>query len=408
MKTRILSVFVILFHLSCKKDDVKPVLPQTPEIVKSPIITTNKNYLQASYDLRKSNLWFDYYNLPISNGVTITNLFYECANVIADFNNDGYDDILMSPSRYENINKKYPLELYLNNKDNFTFKLDTTIIKNNIGTNNARKAIVGDFNGDGKPDVVFSEQGPDVPPFVGSQQSILMSNGNYYEIKVLIQDYFFGHGVCSGDYDKDGDLDIYYTGNNDKSFFLINDGKGNFTNIPTKVKLDNFGEITCEFHDVNKDGFLDLIVGGGDAPIVPQNQPVRVLFGNGVDYDTARSIKLPLIPKWGINLDFNFADLDNDGYDEIIINKTQDQSGVNYQGFRVQILKNSSNNNYIDITEKIMQNYYDTTTKWIVWLRVEDIDKNGKLDIFDSDKGHYNSGQSIRWEQDIDGIFKRK
>ena len=172
--------------------------------------------------------------------------------------------------------------------------------------------------------------------------------------------------------------------------------------------MNNYGEFTCEFHDINKDGFLDLIIGGADAPVDNNNQPIKIMFGNGINYDTLRSINLPLISKWGINVDFNFADLDNDGVDEIIVNKTQDQTGNLYQGYKIQILKNIGNYVYNDITDKIIQNYNETSTKWIVWLRIEDIDNNGKLDIFDSDKGHYNTNTSIRWEQDIDGVFKKK
>ena len=405
MKTKYI-LFLSLFFLSCKKEIVSITILNQKDA--SVIIPTTKNYLQPSIDLRKSNLWVDYYGIPKLNGIKINNIFYDCPNVIADFNGDGYDDVLMAPSVYGNDNKRYPVELYLNNKDNNTFKLDTSFIRNNIGTNNARKAIVGDFNGDGKPDVVFAEQGPDVFPFNGSEQTILLSNGPFYDFKILIITPFFGHGVCSGDFDKDGDLDIYFTGNNDKSYFLINDGKGNFTNQPTKINLNNYGEFTCEFHDINKDGFLDLIIGGADAPVDNNNQPIKIMFGNGINYDTLRSINLPLISKWGINVDFNFADLDNDGVDEIIVNKTQDQTGNLYQGYKIQILKNIGNYVYNDITDKIIQNYNETSTKWIVWLRIEDIDNNGKLDIFDSDKGHYNTNTSIRWEQDIDGVFKKK
>ena len=79
-----------------------------------------------------------------------------------------------------------------------------------------------------------------------------------------------------------------------------------------------------------------------------------------------------------------------------------------FSGLRVQILKNTGNYSYKDITDKIIQDYLYPTESGIVWIRTEDIDKNGKLDIFDSDKSHGNRGYSFRWEQDVDGIFKKK
>lgn len=389
--------------MSCTKQDAPTSSNQNP------IIPTNyKNYLSTSLDLRKSDLWIDNYAIPKSNRINVSNIFYDCPVTIADFNNDGYDDVLMAPSKFPNEDKRMPLELYINDKTNTSFKLDTSKIKNNTGTNNARKGIVGDFNKDGKPDVVYAESGVDAAPFTGSNPSILLSTSSGYEFKILLTDTWFGHGICSGDVDNDGDLDIYLTGTTDKSFLLINDGKGSFTNTPSKLNMSNYGVFTAEFKDINKDGFLDLIAGGEDFVSDKNNQPMRIFLGNGINFDSTRSIKLPTIANWGVLIDINTADLDGDGIDEIIVNRTQDRTANFYQGFRIQILKNIGNYVYNDVTDKIIQNYTSNTIKWIVWLRVEDIDKNGKIDIFDSDKGHYNTGVSFRWEKDTDGIFKRR
>ncbi len=414
MKRFIVSLGMLLQLVSCSKQEAPSQSNQTPAVPvvvtpTTPVIPTNfKNYLTTSLDLRKSDLWIDNYAIPKSNGINVSNIFYDCPITIADFNNDGYDDVLMAPSKFPNDNKRMPLELYINDKTNSSFKLDTSKIINNIGTNNARKGIVGDFNKDGKPDVVYAESGVDAAPFTGSNPSILLSTPTGYEFKILLTDTWFGHGVCSGDIDNDGDLDLYFTGTTDKSFLLINDGKGNFTNTPSKLIMSNYGVFTAEFKDINKDGFLDLIAGGDDYLSDKNNQPLRVFLGNGINYDSTRSIKLPTVPSWGVLIDINSADLDGDGIDEIIINRTQDRTANFYQGFRIQILKNVGNYVYQDITDKIIQDYTSNTIKWIIWLRVEDIDKNGKLDIFDSDKGHYNTGVSLRWEKDTDGIFKRK
>lgn len=361
-----------------------------------------KNYNQPSIELRKSDLWFDFYSIPNMN--SLNGMLYDCSVSIADFDGDGKDDIIMSPTIYPNIDKRTPVQLFINDNNN-KFILNKSIFTTNIGANNSRKSIIGDFNGDGKPDVVFIESGVDVPPYTGSSPSMLLSGSKGYDFKLLLSDTWFGHGGCSGDIDNDGDLDIFLTGN--KPYLLLNDGKGNFTNVSSKVTMPNANVYTCEMKDINKDGYIDLIVGGADNTSLPDNNPARIIFGNGNSFNVAKSIILPTIPKWGNIVDINFGDMDGDGIDEIILNRTQDvSSGNNYWGYRIQVLK-AFGDTYQDITEKIMENYYSFTSKWIVWIRVEDIDKNGKLDIFDADKGHQNTNTVLRWEKDIDGIFRR-
>jgi hypothetical protein len=56
--------------------------------------------------------------------------------------------------------------------------------------------------------------------------------------------------------------------------------------------------------------------------LIKSNQPLRVFLGNGNNYDTLRSIKLPPVNTWVYTIDINTADLDGDGVKEIIINRT--------------------------------------------------------------------------------------
>jgi hypothetical protein len=70
----------------------------------------------------------------------------------------------------------------------------------------------------------------------------------------------YGIGVASGDYDNDGDLDLFVT-NVGPNVLLRNDGAGRFTDVttPTGVGDDGFGT-SAAFVDYDRDGDLDLFV----------------------------------------------------------------------------------------------------------------------------------------------------
>lgn len=409
---RDLYFFIIISFIffSCAKDTVEPNITNTistTPVVKSPD-PVFKNYFQTSYYLKKSDVWPDFYKIASNNGINFQHIFYDCGEVLADFNGDGYDDLLMAPASNPNVEGRLKLELYLNDKSNNKFILDNTLIKTNLGTNNARKAVVGDFNKDGKPDVAYSESGIDDVPFNGSEQSVLLSSPDGYVQKLISNSKYFSHGVCSGDFDNDGDLDLFFISlTSTTDMFYLNDGKGNFLIDNSKIDIKSNGIAACEFYDINKDGFLDLILGGANFTSDPTLTPARILLGNGKDFSDKRSINIPSLFAWDNNMDFCFEDLDSDKIEEIIILKTQDPNTKAYEGYRIQILK-SINGKYEDVSAKMLTSYYFESARWFPWIRVEDIDKNGKLDIFNSDKGYYNSGQAVRWEQDTDGVFKKK
>ena len=117
------------------------------------------------------------------------------------------------------------------------------------GLVDSRKGIYGDYNRDGLPDICIIGGGYDEPPYPGGSPVILMSNATNSEYKALrneIEWKGFWHGGTSGDFDNDGDLDIFFIQAwHGDALFFINDGGGNFTSggmgrIILKESIRNF------------------------------------------------------------------------------------------------------------------------------------------------------------------------
>jgi hypothetical protein len=70
----------------------------------------------------------------------------------------------------------------------------------------------------------------------------------------------WGDGVCAGDFDGDGRLDLYVT-NYGANFLFHNNGNGTFTDVAAAAGVQAGGWSTgCAFFDASGDGHLDLYV----------------------------------------------------------------------------------------------------------------------------------------------------
>jgi len=124
-----------------------------------------------------------------------------------------------------------------------------------------------DYDNDGDVDIYFLNGAPlrgakfDVPP----KNALYRNEGNWKFTDVTerarVGDTGYGLGVAAGDYDNDGDLDVYVN-NHGPNVLYRNDGNGTFTDVTRKAGVDNgshTGAGAC-FLDMDKDGDLDLYV----------------------------------------------------------------------------------------------------------------------------------------------------
>ena len=130
-----------------------------------------------------------------------------------------------------------------------------------------------------------------------------------------------GMGMACGDYDNDGDPDIYVGNDLTPNFLYQNNGDGTFTDVAllAGVAYNRDGRtessMGIDFGDYDRDGHLDLIVPNfqGETATVYRNA------GNGffADVSTACGVGLPThaFVGWGVG----FLDYDNDGELDLFI-----------------------------------------------------------------------------------------
>lgn len=380
-------IFSLLLLTSCSKDEILPVAPEPQPV---PL----KIYNLPSYELQKTNVNIDMLSFRrtkegINSGWNILAVSF------LDINGDGNDDIFYNSSYGENVRTQGRI---------FIYKDGDYVLDNSYQTTSLihpRKSIVGDFNNDKMPDIFVAAHGDDRPPFAGEYCEMLLSNTNKkYNVVKFTERVDFYHGAASGDIDKDGDLDIFVLGRLD-AYFLINDGKGNFTYSLTNIDKTILTEqYTCELIDIDKDGNLDIIMGGHEFM---NGNTTRVYWGDGAGRFNTKT-DIPGVVNLGVVTDLDVYDLDGDGKNEIVIARTGGR--VNdftyfYSGWYIQIVT-VNERKITDATSTFIEgNAYNQikidNQEWIPWLRFEDYDKNGKIDLYSTKCTNLNV---VRWELD--------
>jgi hypothetical protein len=124
-----------------------------------------------------------------------------------------------------------------------------------------------DYDGDGDIDIYFLNGAPlrgtkvDTPP----KNALYRNDGNFRFTDVTDKagagDTGFGLGVTAGDYDNDGDLDLYVN-NYGPNVLYRNNGDGTFTDVTAKAGVSNGHKVGAAVHllDMDRDGDLDLFV----------------------------------------------------------------------------------------------------------------------------------------------------
>ncbi|HEX7905743.1 MAG TPA: VCBS repeat-containing protein [Chitinophagaceae bacterium] len=142
-------------------------------------------------------------------------------------------------------------------------------------------AVFFDANNDSYPDLYVVSGGneyTDGNPQLADHLYLNDGKGNFIPAPTTIPQLLKNKSCVSiADIDKDGDVDLFVGGlvnakqygQPQSSYLLINDGKANFKLAGASViKLDSIGMVTSSsFTDINKDGWEDLVVTGEWMPV---------------------------------------------------------------------------------------------------------------------------------------------
>ena len=206
---------------------------------------------------------------------------------VGDFNGDGKPDLAVVNSYSNNVS------ILLGNGDG-TFQIH---VDYPTGAQPGSVAI-GDFNGDGKLDLAVVNS-------YSNNVSVLLGNGNGTFQPAVSYGTGSGTGpafVAVGDFNRDGKLDLAVANSNSSNVsVLLGNGDGTFQ---TAVNYDVGGAPTSiAVGDFNHDGKLDLAVA---VPVPGPSTYVSVLLGNGDGtFQTAVNYNAPYAPDAVAVGDFN-------------------------------------------------------------------------------------------------------
>lgn len=241
--------------------------------------------------------------------------------------------------------------LYHNNGDG-TFTNMT--VKANIYQPEGKNLSVGagDYDNDGWPDLFVANDGLDAYLYHNRGNGTFEENGLVAGMAVTGQGRTMAAMCISlGDYDNDGNLDLYISDFQKSSDHLWhNDGKGLFDEVsdqagitvPTREVLSFGGG----FFDYDNDGWLDIFIANGHVyPEVETATPeihyrqINTLFHNernGKFVETTKQAG-PGFDSPHVGRGVAFADFDNDGFVDVLVANNGDSA---------LLLRNSGNDNH--------------------------------------------------------------
>ena len=210
------------------------------------------------------------------------------ASTAVDLNHDGKPDLVMANRCTAGDCTNGNVAVLLNDDDNGTFRAAVTY---STGGFFAESVAAGDFNGDGKADVVVVNQCVSLQDCTHGVLGVLLGNGDgTLQAPVLSPSGGASpKAVAVGDFNGDGKLDLAlaqcsdsnacFDGSNGSVSVLLGNGDGTFQAAVSYSSGDRFATAVA-VADFNADGKLDLAVANGNCSLTPDGFDVSCLTGS--------------------------------------------------------------------------------------------------------------------------------
>ncbi|OFY62465.1 MAG: hypothetical protein A2Y71_00010 [Bacteroidetes bacterium RBG_13_42_15] len=278
----------------------------------------------------------------------------------ADYDNDGYLDILLTGSS----SSGYISKIYHNNGEgNFTEQ--TSINLTGVGYSSV---AWGDYDNDGFPDILLTGYST-----TGQISKIYRNNGDatFTEQTAISLAKVYRGSVGWGDYDNDGYLDILLTGDSGSAGLISkiyrNNGNSNFDE-QTDIILPKVYRCSVAWGDYDNNGYLDILLSGQEG--WPSNSFITRIYknnGNNI-FKEQISINLPGV----IYSSVSWGDYDNDGYLDILLTGTTNEFG---SGAVSKTYHNNGNGTFTEQADIILPKVYQGSAAW------GDYDNDSDLDL---------------------------
>jgi hypothetical protein len=291
---------------------------------------------------------------------------------VADYNNDGNDDIFVCNAG--------PNTLYRNNGDG-TFTDVTT--QSGLARKPENVLSVGaawfDYNNDGLLDLIVTNYtawtpetdkvcrmddqheeycSPTVYKSVASRLYRNLGNGRFEDVtdsSEIGRALGKGMGISIADFNGDGLLDVFVANDTEPNFLFINQGDGTFKErgLELGVAYNAQGETVsgmgCDAKDFDNDGFVDVVYNdlSGQVFGLLKNESGKSFA------DVTWSSHLGTLTRSFSGWSIGFIDFDNDGWKDIYsANGDVDNLSVNSKQHDT-MFQNVDGKTFIDVTEKM-------------------------------------------------------
>ncbi len=288
----------------------------------------------------------------VTGSTIVTESFKSFSCNWGDFDDDGDQDLFVG-----NRGTSVKNSLFINDGDGNFSKAGSSYGAVVTDTGYTTGSSWGDFDNDGDLDIFV--------PYNNNRGNYLFQNNGSSFSKISSP---FGSGTGDSrtgafvDYNNDGDLDIYVSNRNQANYLYRNDGAGGFTRITTgDIVTGVFSLISGCWSDYDNDGDMDVFIGTIDGE-------KNYLYRNdgGGDFERMLSAGQPVSD----TVDSSggaWADYDNDGHMDILVSNTAD---VNF------LYRNNGDNTFSRVDGFPADG---GNSRGVVWA---DFDNDSNLDFF--------------------------